>query len=262
VRLAAVLDEETARTAGAALLDERAEVLWSGGRRGDVVARQVETLGAIELNSAQLGKPASALVRAALLDGLAREGVDSVLTWSQAATSLRERLAFLHRELGAPWPDVSTAALAAPDWLEPELSRARRRADLERIDLAGGPGQQALQGGGEAGRLDELAPERILVPSGSRIRVDYSAERPVLAVKLQELFGWQAAPALAGGRVPLTVHLLSPAGRPAAVTGDLATFWREGYRAVRADLRGRYPRHPWPEDPTEAQATKHTNPRR
>lgn len=92
--------------------------------------------------------------------------------------------------------------------------------------------------------------------------MDYATERPVLAVKLQELFGWPAAPALAGGRVPLTIHLLSPAGRPAAVTGDLASFWREGYRAVRADLRGRYPRHPWPEDPSTAQPTKRTNPRK
>ncbi|MER5641639.1 ATP-dependent helicase HrpB [Kitasatospora sp. NPDC002227] len=262
VRLAAVLDEETARLAGAPLLSERTEVVWSGGRRGDVVARRVAALGAIELESKQLAAPEAELVREALLEGLAREGVDSVLNWTQAAVALRERLAFLHRELGAPWPDVSSAALADPDWLEPELSRARRRADLERIDVSAALQRLLPWATGEAGRLDELAPERILVPSGSRVRVDYSTERPVLAVKLQELFGWQAAPALAGGRVPLTVHLLSPAGRPAAVTGDLATFWREGYRAVRADLRGRYPRHPWPEDPTEAQATRHTNPRR
>jgi ATP-dependent helicase HrpB len=91
--------------------------------------------------------------------------------------------------------------------------------------------------------------------------VDYSADQPVLAVKLQELFGWHKAPALAGGRVPLVVHLLSPAGRPAAVTADLASFWREGYRAVRAELRGRYPKHPWPEDPATAEPTRHTNTR-
>ena len=113
-----------------------------------------------------------------------------------------------------------------------------------------------------ATRMREVMPERIEVPSGSRIRVDYGGERPVLAVKLQELFGWDAAPRLAGGRVPLVVHLLSPAGRPAAVTADLATFWREGYKAVRAELRGRYPKHPWPEDPTTAPPTRRTNPRR
>ncbi|URN04984.1 hypothetical protein LUW74_17765 [Actinomadura madurae] len=110
----------------------------------------------------------------------------------------------------------------------------------------------------QAARLDEYAPERIEVPSGSRIRVGYSGERPVLAVKLQELFGWDAVPRLAGGRVPLVVHLLSPAGRPAAVTADLASFWREGYKAVRAELRGRYPKHPWPEDPAGAVPTKRT----
>ncbi|MDH6577937.1 ATP-dependent helicase HrpB [Kitasatospora sp. MAP5-34] len=265
IRRGVALDEETARLAGESLLTDREEVSWAtppGGRRGEVVARRVEALGAIELASVPLASPDRALVREALLDGLAREGVGSVLTWSAAAVALRERLAFLHRALGAPWPDVGDAALAAPDWLEPELSRARRRADLERISVASALQRLLPWSTGEAGRLDELAPERIAVPSGSKVRVDYSDERPVLSVKLQELFGWQSAPALAGGRVPLTIHLLSPAGRPAAVTGDLASFWREGYRAVRADLRGRYPRHPWPEDPTTAEPTRRLNPRK
>lgn len=115
---------------------------------------------------------------------------------------------------------------------------------------------------GDAARLDELAPERVTVPSGSRVRVSYEAEQPVLAVKLQELFGWTRTPRIAGGRVPLLIHLLSPAGRPAAVTADLESFWREGYRSVRADLRGRYPRHPWPEDPSTAEPTRRTNARR
>jgi len=265
IRRAVTLDEQTARLAGGSLLTNREEVSWAvppGGRRGDVVARRVEALGAIELASIPLTTPDPALVREALLDGLAREGVGSVLRWPAEALALRERLGFLHRTLGAPWPDVSEEALSSADWLEPELSRARRRADLERIGTAAALQRLLPWATGEAGRLDELAPERITVPSGSRIRVDYSEDRPVLAVKLQELFGWQAAPALAGGRVPLTVHLLSPAGRPAAVTGDLASFWRDGYRAVRADLRGRYPRHPWPEDPTTAEPTRRANPRK
>jgi ATP-dependent helicase HrpB len=139
-----------------------------------------------------------------------------------------------------------------------DLSRARRRADLERLDVV------ALLRGllpwECAARLDEVAPERITVPSGSRIRIDYSGEQPVLAAKLQELFGWQETPRIAG--VPLVVHLLSPAGRPAAVTADLVSFWREGYRSVRAELRGRYPRHPWPEDPSTAEPTRRTNARR
>ena len=267
VQRAAVLDEDTARLAAATLLTSREEVRWTvppGGRRGDVTARQVETLGAIELSSATLGRPDRALLRAAVADGLATEGVSNLLTWSADATALRNRLAFLHRWVGDPWPDVSDAALleAAGDWLEPELSRARRRADLERLDTTSALKRLLPWSTGAAGRFDELAPERITVPSGSRIRVDYSGERPVLAVKLQELFGWAAAPALADGRVPVTVHLLSPAGHPAAVTGDLASFWRDGYRSVRADLRGRYPRHPWPEDPATAEPTRRANPRR
>ena len=266
IQHAAVIDEDTARRAGAALLTTREEVRWTvpaGSRRGEVAARRVEALGAIELSARALADPDPALLRAALLDGLAREGVGGLLTWPARATALRERLAFLHRWLGEPWPDVSDQALqaGAGTWLEPELSRARRRADLERLDTAAALTRLLPWASGAAGRLDELAPERITVPSGSRIRVDYSGERPVLAARVQELFGWSAAPALAGGRVALTVHLLSPAGRPAAVTGDLASFWREGYRAVRADLRGRYPRHPWPEDPATADATRRTKPR-
>ncbi|MFI9786636.1 ATP-dependent helicase HrpB [Kitasatospora sp. NPDC051984] len=260
---AVAIDEATARRAGGPLLDGREEVGWSARQR-EVTARRVETLGAIELAAVPLTAPDPALVRDALLEGLAREGVSALLNWPPAAAGLRERLAFLHRTLGGVWPDVSDAALlvAAEQWLEPELSRARRRADLERIDTAAALQRLLPWASGQAGRLDELAPERITVPTGSRIRVDYSGDRPVLAVKLQELFGWDAAPALADGRAPLTVHLLSPAGRPAAVTGDLAAFWREGYRAVRADLRGRYPRHPWPEDPTTAEPTRRANPRK
>ncbi|AXI77021.1 ATP-dependent helicase HrpB [Peterkaempfera bronchialis] len=264
---AAAIGEDAARWAAAPLLAVREEVVWAvpdGGRRGEVAARRVEALGAVELAAVPLRSPEPGLLRAALLDGLAREGVSALLTWREAAVGLRERLAFLHRALGGPWPEVSDGALLAraEEWLGPELARARRRADLERIDTAEALRRLLPWAGGEALRLDALAPERIEVPSGSRIRVDYSGERPVLAVKLQELFGWDAAPALAGGRVPLTVHLLSPAGRPAAVTGDLASFWRDGYRAVRAELRGRYPRHPWPEDPTRAEPTRRTRPRR
>ncbi|MFD5461743.1 ATP-dependent helicase HrpB [Kitasatospora sp. NPDC127059] len=257
---AAALDESTARLAGAPLLAAREEVHWDT-RRDEVTARRVESLGAIELAEKPLNRPDPALVRGALLEGLAREGVSTLLTFP---SGLRERLAFLHGAIGEPWPDVSDEALLerAEEWLEPELSRARRRADLARIDTTSALQRLLPWATGEAGRLDELAPERITVPSGSKIRVDYASERPVLAVKLQELFGWTAAPALAGGRVPLTIHLLSPAGRPAAVTGDLESFWRDGYRAVRAELRGRYPRHPWPEDPTTAEPTRRLNSRK
>ncbi|UQI44148.1 ATP-dependent helicase [Streptomyces sp. HU2014] len=262
VLLGAVIDEDTARSAARALRAEGEEVHWSEERR-DVVARRVERLGAVELAERPLTAPDPALVRAALLDGLRSEGL-GLLRWPDGAAGLRQRLAFLHRELGEPWPDVSEEALleGAEDWLGWELERARRRADLERLDAGKALERLLPWASGAAARLDELAPERLEVPSGSRIRVDYGESQPVLAVKLQELFGLQETPRLAGGRVPVLVHLLSPAGRPAAVTADLASFWREGYRAVRAELRGRYPRHPWPEDPSAAVATRRTNARR
>ncbi|WP_209446626.1 ATP-dependent RNA helicase [Streptomyces palmae] len=258
VRLAAVTDADTARRAAAALCSGGAEVGWVDG---DVVAREVTRLGAIELASRPLAAAEPGRLRAALLAGLRREGLE-LLRWSADGLRLRQRLAFLHRVLGDPWPEVSDAALVerAGEWLEPELSAARRRADLERIDTVAALGRLLPWATGEAARLEELAPERIEVPSGSRVRLDYGGDQPVLAVKLQEMFGLADTPRVAG--VPVLVHLLSPAGRPAAVTADLASFWRGGYRSVRAELRGRYPKHPWPEDPSTAQPTRRTNPRR
>ncbi|MED7927948.1 ATP-dependent helicase HrpB [Nonomuraea sp. LP-02] len=250
VRQAVAIDEEIARLAHPVTYED--EVEWRvppGGRRGDVVARTVERLGAIELSAAPIE---GADVRPALLHGLRTE---DVLTWTRQAKELRDRLAFCHRALGDPWPPVDDLVALADRWLEPELSRARRRADLERIDVA-----QALRRLVPwSERLDVAAPERVEVPSGSHVRVDYSGGQPVLAVKLQELFGLRETPRVSG--VPVLVHLLSPAGRPVAVTADLASFWADGYRAVRAELRGRYPRHPWPEDPLTAPPTRRTNPR-
>ncbi|MFE2975304.1 ATP-dependent helicase HrpB [Streptomyces sp. NPDC059258] len=257
VRLAAVLDEDTALAAAGHLRVRGEEVRWVDGA---VVARSVDRLGAVELTVRPLKQPDPELVRGALVEGLRREGL-GLLRWNRDTEQLRSRLAFLHRVLGSPWPDMSDGALLAdPDaWLEPELSRARRRSDLGRIDAGQALRRLLPWATGEAARLDELAPERIEVPSGSRIRVEYSGEQPVLAVKLQELFGLADTPRVAG--VPVLVHLLSPAGRPAAVTADLASFWQEGYKAVRAELRGRYPKHPWPEDPTTVPATRYTSAR-
>ncbi|MER6380206.1 ATP-dependent helicase HrpB [Streptomyces sp. NPDC001250] len=258
VLLGAAVEEGLALAAAEPLLGERDEVHWADG---DVVARRVERLGAIELAVRALKDPDPVLVRAALLDGLRQEGL-GLLRWSSEAEALRQRLAFVRAHLGEPWPDVSDDALHArvDEWLEPELSRARRRADLARIDAGQALARLLPWASGEAGKLDELAPERIAVPSGSRIRIDYQdPERPVLAVKLQEMFGLDETPAVAG--VPLLVHLLSPAGRPAAVTADLVSFWKDGYKGVRAELRGRYPKHPWPEDPATAEPTRHTNAR-
>ncbi|MFD5145472.1 ATP-dependent RNA helicase [Streptomyces sp. NPDC058401] len=260
VRLAALIDEDTARTAAGHLFREGEEVHWEDG---DLVARRVTRLGAIELTARPLRDPDRALVRAALIEGLRTEGL-GLLRWTPDSRALRDRLGFLHRTLGPPWPDVADDGELlerADAWLEPELSRARRRGDLARIEAGQALNRLLPWATGEAARLDELAPERIEVPSGSRIRVDYGAEhgQPVLAVKLQELFGLAETPRVAG--VPVLVHLLSPAGRPAAVTADLASFWQGGYRAVRAELRGRYPKHPWPEDPATAEPTRYTNAR-
>ncbi|MET9248056.1 ATP-dependent helicase HrpB [Nonomuraea sp. NPDC003709] len=252
IRQAVEIDEATARLAHPTTTQD--EIAWHvppGERRGDVLARRVERLGAIELSAAPLK---DADVREAVLYGLRTE--PDVLTWTKQAKDLRDRLAFCHRAIGAPWPSTDALIDLADQWLEPELSRARRRTDLERIDVAAA--LKRLIPWSE--RLERAAPERIEVPSGSHIRVDYSGDRPVLAVKLQELFGWQKTPEISG--VPVLVHLLSPAGRPVAVTADLASFWREGYRSVRAELRGRYPRHPWPEDPLTAPPTRRAKERR
>jgi ATP-dependent helicase HrpB len=258
IRLAAVVDEATARVAGGPLLRWDHEIGWSDG---DVVARDIERLGAITLTERPLPRPDPHQVSEALLDGLRTVGL-GLLDWTPGARALRDRLAFCRLALGEPWPETTDEALlaAAGRWLAPELARARRRADLRRIDVTAA--LRRLLPWPEAARLDELAPERLAVPSGSRVRVDYTdPAAPVLAVKLQETFGWDEAPRIADGRVPVLLHLLSPAGRPVAVTADLASFWRTGYRQVRAELRGRYPRHPWPDDPTTAPPTRHARPR-
>ncbi|MEU4157187.1 ATP-dependent helicase HrpB [Actinoplanes sp. NPDC026670] len=256
VRSAAPLDEETALEVAAPMVSEATEIGWIDG---DVVARRVRRLGAIILASTRLADPDPALLRAALVTGLRQEGL-GLLTWSRNAEDLRRRLAFAHAALGDPWPDMSDEALLAnpEDWLD--LGAARRRADLARTDVAGG--LRRLVPWSVAGRLDDVAPERLPVPSGSQVRIDYrDPAAPVLAVKVQEAFGWKEAPRLADGRVPVLLHLLSPAGRPVAVTADLGSFWVQGYPQVRAEMRGRYPRHPWPEDPTTAEPTRRANPR-
>ncbi|MFC4555057.1 ATP-dependent helicase HrpB [Georgenia faecalis] len=255
VRSAAPIDEDLARQAAPTLVREEETVAWADGR---VVARRTTSLGAIELAGERLTDPSPALVVAAVRDGLAREGL-GVLPWSPAAKGLRARLAFLRAALGDPWPDVSDDALLADldVWLGPDLARIRDARGLARLDVLSA--LRRLLPWPEAARLDELAPERVALPNGSRVAVRYDDPgRPVIAVRLQEAFGWHSTPRLAGGRVPLVVELLSPARRPAAVTADLASFWRTGYPQVRAELRGRYPKHAWPEDPTTAEPARGT----
>jgi len=252
IRSAAPLDEDLAREAAPSLLREEETVTWDDGQ---VVARRRTLLGAIELSSATVPDPPAAAVIAAVREGLSWDGLD-VLRWTAAATGLRRRLGFLHAVLGEPWPDVSDGALLSgvDAWLGPDLARVRSARDLHRVDVLSA--LRRLLPWPDAARLDELAPEKVRVPSGSEISVNYDGDRAVLAVRLQEVFGWRSAPRLAGGRVPLVLELLSPARRPAAVTADLESFWSGGYAHVRADLRGRYPKHSWPEDPTTAPATR------
>ncbi len=252
VRSAAPLDEGLALLAAPALLVEDDEVRWEGSA---VVARRVTRLGAIELARVPVTQPPPDLVAAAVRTGLAAEGL-AALPWPPAATALRERMRFVHGALGAPWPDVSDAALLAglDAWIGPELARVRVARDLRHLPTL--TALRRLLPWPHAVRLDELAPERVTVPSGSAVRVDYATDPPVLAVRVQEVFGWSATPRLADGRVPLLLHLLSPARRPVAVTSDLESFWRNGYQQVRGELRGRYPKHSWPPDPWTAQPTK------
>jgi ATP-dependent helicase HrpB len=177
------------------------------------------------------------------------------LSWSADALRLRARLGFLHG-LDPSWPDVGDEALLErlDAWLGGALSNARK-GDVSRIDPA--ESLRAMLDWRQRQELDELAPDRIEVPAGSRIVIDYSdPAAPVLAVRLQEVFGWTETPRIGRDRVPLTLHLLSPAYRPVQVTQDLRGFWRSGYFEVRKELRARYPRHSWPEDPLTAPAVR------
>lgn len=252
IRSAAPLDEDLALEAASNLWREVDEVTWTDGR---LIARRVTRLGAVELSSAPISQPAPELVAAAVRDALATDGL-AMLPWSESAVALRQRLDFLHRAIGEPWPDVGDAALlgSISVWLGADLARIRSTRDLRRIDVLSA--LRRLLPWPAAGRLDELAPERLKVPSGSHVRVDYAPEQPVLALRIQEAFGWAATPRIADGRIPVLLHLLTPARRPAAVTADLESFWSGPYQQVRSELRGRYPKHAWPEDPWTAPATR------
>ncbi|MGH7534300.1 MAG: ATP-dependent helicase HrpB, partial [Gemmatimonadales bacterium] len=235
-------------------VQRHSEVEWDPASR-DVLARKRERLGALVLREGPWPDPDPARVRAALLDGIRRAGVEA-LPWDEASRRLRARLAFLQR-LDPEWPDVSDDALleSLEVWLGPHLEGVRRLDQLGALSL--GDLLLGRVGWDRRGRVDQLAPTHLQVPSGSRVPVDYSdPDVPVLAVRLQEVFGLLETPRIAGGQVPLTLHLLSPARRPVQVTRDLAGFWRTTYFEVRKDLRGRYPRHPWPDDPLTSPPTR------
>ncbi|HEX8242842.1 MAG TPA: ATP-dependent helicase HrpB [Longimicrobium sp.] len=235
-------------------------VAWDDAA-GAVRARRVERLGALVLREAPLADPDPERIAAALVEAVRQAGI-AALPWTKASAQLRERIAFLHLQ-DPSFPDVSDVALTErlEEWLGPHLYGLRKLDEVRRIDLA--TVLEGMLAWEQRRRLDELAPTHVQVPSGSRIPVDYAdAEAPVLAVRLQEVFGWTETPRIAGGRVPLTLHLLSPAHRPVQVTRDLASFWRTGYFEVKKDLKGRYPKHYWPDDPLVAEATARARPRR
>ena len=235
-------------------------VEWQAGA-GVVAARRRERLGALVLRDAPARDVDEESIARELLAAIQRE--DGVrLVWSAAALRLRERVMFL-RSLDTSWPDWSEAGLrgSMETWLLPHLVGCRRRADVDQLDLSSV--LHSRLSFEQRRTLDRLAPTHIVVPSGSSVAVDYSdPAAPVLAVRLQELFGQTETPRVAAGRVPLTLHLLSPAGRPVQVTRDLAGFWRSSYFEVRKELRGRYPKHEWPEDPVAAAPTRRAKRRR
>jgi ATP-dependent helicase HrpB len=179
------------------------------------------------------------------------------LPWSKALLQWRGRVMFLRRAEGVDWPDLSDAALAAraADWLVPLCHDKTSLGQIAAEDLSAA--LHALMPWSLRKRLDAEAPTHFTAPSGSHVPIDYDAEEgPKLSIRVQELFGLDRHPTLAGGRVPLIVELLSPAQRPVQVTRDLPGFWRGSYAAVKAEMRGRYPKHPWPDDPLSAPATR------
>jgi ATP-dependent helicase HrpB len=239
---------------------ERVEAVTWDEREQAVLARRQDRLDALVLSDAPLSAPSAELVQAAVLTGVRQLGLD-VLPWTPALRNWQARLGFLrHRQPDAGWPDVDDAALLTrlEDWLAPFLGSITRRGDFARIDLDAALKSQLDWP--RLRRLDELVPTHLTVPSGSRLPLDYGqGEVPVLAVRLQEMFGATETPTVAGE--PVLLHLLSPAGRPAQVTRDLQGFWANSYAAVRADLRGRYPKHYWPDDPRNAMPTGRVRPR-
>ena len=225
------------------------QLFWDG-QKEQVVASRRRCLGALVLSESVLQRPDPEAVQSCLLEQVRRRGL-SLLDWTPSQQQLRGRLAFLQRLDPKHWPAVDDTSLLdeLELWLVPNLDGVRSLEGLQELDLS-----SALLNRldwSQRSQLDALAPLRWLLPSGRSGRIDYSSDEPVLSSRLQDFFGLHETPQLANGRHTVLVHLLSPAGRPAAVTRDLKSFWQQGYPLVRKDLRGRYPKHSWPEDPLQ-----------
>jgi ATP-dependent helicase HrpB len=233
------------------------DVLEWDERSQSVRARQQRRLGHLILEDRGLPDADRGQVLSTLLGGIRRAGL-ACLPWTRELQQWRQRVAFLRR-IDSSWPDLSDQALEADleRWLGPYLDGLTSVAQLRRVDL--GPPLESLLTWQQRQDVDRLMPTHLTVPSGSHVRLDYEqGEAPVLAVRLQEMFGCHETPRIAAGKIPILVHLLSPAGRPVQVTKDLASFWRSAYQDVKKELRGRYPRHYWPDDPLTASPTNRT----
>lgn len=258
ILLAAELSEEQLTAHHADSIIDKPEVYWDKDS-GSVKARRRTMLGSLILKETTHERPTAEQTAEALLTAVAEEGLE-VLPWDKGTQQLRQRMMLMHG-LSPDWPDVSDEALvdSLPDWLGPYMQGMRSLRDLQRVPLS-----RALEGlldWRQRQLLDQEVPTHLTVPSGSRVPVDYSnPAAPVLAVRLQEMFGQLDTPRLGGGRVPVLLHLLSPARRPIQVTADLASFWRGTYFEVKKDLKGRYPKHYWPDDPFQAIPTNRTRP--
>lgn len=263
IQLAAPLSREWLERCCERRIEAVDEVAWDS-RTEAVLARRVRRLGALVLEERPLHGRAAPGAAVAMIVGIRSLGL-SCLPWTADLQQWRSRVNLLRSQskpgaINEDWPDVADDTLLATleVWLAPYLDGVTRREHLARVDL-----RAALHGmldWSRQRRLDELAPTHLGVPSGSRIAIDYSGATPTLAVRLQEVFGLTESPRIAGGRVPLTLELLSPARRPVQVTRDLASFWARGYTEVRKELKGRYPKHYWPDDPMTAIPTRKVRP--
>lgn len=264
IHLAVPIDEAEIEELFADRIENTTLTQWD--RRTEAVrAVKVRRLGRMVIASGGQSTPDAAAVQAALFAGIRQKGVENLPCWSPGLRQLQSRISFLHATLGEEggWPDVSDAALAArlEDWFTGFTEGMSRWSHLEKLDLAAVL-DFALSGSSLDRRaLDRLAPVKMEVPSGSQMTIHYEESEPFVEVRLQECFGLKETPKVAGGRVPVVMKLLSPAQRPVQITKDLASFWQNSYQLVRKDLRGRYPKHYWPEDPFTAVATRRVRPR-
>ena len=259
ILLAAALTlDDVERIAGASI--ETVDELSFDRASASLRARRRRRLGALTLAEQTLPIPQDDAAALALARGVLSLGV-ARLPWTKALKQRRDRVMFLAQAEGEAWPDLSDEALAAdPAWLAPFLIGKTRLDEIGPDDLAGA--LDAMLPWDLKRRLADEAPTHFQAPTGTQTPIDYEAEGgPAIALRVQELFGLNEHPSLAGGRIPLTLHLLSPANRPIQITRDLPGFWRGSWAAVRADLRGRYPRHVWPEDPAAAAPTTRAKPR-